>query len=468
MMFLIWPVVTGVIFSRMDRQNALIWTILGGYLLLPPAVQIDLPAVPGINKAMIPVLCAAFFLFLQRPPGPDRGPGAPSMGMLITILLVMNFTSPMLTTVTNSDPIFGGFTPRPALSISQGISETMLVGVQLLPFLLGYNLLGDRRGAETLLRALVIAILGYSVLMLFEVRFSPQLNIMLYGYFQHDFGQTVRYGGFRPIVFTEHPLWLAVVTMCGFVASVAIARVEGTRRSILIACYLAFIMVICRSAGALIQALIAVPLVALARPRMMILAATIVASAALAYPVLRTTSLMPLQAIVDTATSISPERGQSLDFRLENEEKLVQRGLERPIFGWGGWGRSLFFDPYNGRLTSIPDGLWVIWIGAKGIYGYLAQFLMLVVPVWTMLLAVPRRIPDHALAEFQMLGGLSLMLAMNCLDLIPNATLTPVTWLIAGTLLGNARRLLVGVGQPEDEHGETASLPKKAGLQTIL
>jgi hypothetical protein len=36
---------------------------------------------------------------------------------------------------------------------------------------------------------------------------------------------------------------------------------------------------------------------------------------------------------------------------------------------------------------------------------------------------------------------LALLLAINLIDMIPNATLTPLTWLIAGTLLGMAEAL---------------------------
>ena len=42
LMLLIWPVVTAVIFSRMDHQRALVWTMLSGYLILPPLIEIDL------------------------------------------------------------------------------------------------------------------------------------------------------------------------------------------------------------------------------------------------------------------------------------------------------------------------------------------------------------------------------------------------------------------------------------------
>lgn len=467
LMLLIWPVVTAVIFSRMDKQRALIWTILSGYLILPPLLEIDLPMVPGINKAMVPALCAALMLFLRRDPM-DKGPSAPEMGPVVTILLVMNFTGPMLTTFTNPDTLFDGINVRPGMSVTQGMADTMLVFMQLLPFYMGYRLLWDARGAQLLLKALVFALLCYTVPMLFELRFSPQTNIIVYGYFQHDFIQTIRYGGYRPIVFLEHPLWVALITMWSFLSAIVLARGNRTARNILIACYLGCIVVLCKSAGALIQALIAAPLIAVARPRMMVVVAALVATVAFAYPTLRTTPLLPVNGIVDLAMSISPERGRSLEFRLMNEEQLVERALERPLFGWGGWGRPLFYDPFDGRLSSVPDGQWVIWLGARGIWGYLAQFLLLLVPIFTMARAIPGGRQAARSPEYLILGCLALMLAMNCVDLIPNATLTPVTWLAAGTLLGNARRLLKGAEQPDNLTMPQGVLPKKAGLQTVL
>lgn len=212
----------------------------------------------------------------------------------------------------------------------------------------------------------------------------------------------------------------------------------------------------------------AAPLVAFARPRTMVWAAAIVAGIAFSYPTLRTTSWMPLQGIVDMAMSISPERGRSLEFRLMNEEALLERAMERPLFGWGGWGRSPFYDPYSGRLASVPDGQWVIWIGSNGIFGYLAQFLLLLAPIFAMWRAMPRGRGAASGPEFVVLGTVSLMLAMNLLDLIPNATITPLTWLTAGALLGNANRLRQAVPAVAQNPMSEQVLPKKAGIQTVL
>ena len=72
--------------------------------------------------------------------------------------------------------------------------------------------------------ALVVAGLAYSVPMLIEVRLSPQINIWVYGFFQHNFDQMMRYGGFRPIVFLPHGLWVAFFALMALVAAVGLWR----------------------------------------------------------------------------------------------------------------------------------------------------------------------------------------------------------------------------------------------------
>ena len=436
MALLVWPLVVALLFARRDPQRALIWSILAGYLLLPPVFAIDLPVFPALDKMMIPALAAAAMAyFVVR----NRGEKPPAMGGFVVLLLMMNLISPMATALTNPDPLIDGINYRPGMNFAEGFSNVMLQGMQLLPFLLGYKLLWDAKGAELWCKALVLGVLWYTIPMLIELRMSPQINVWVYGFFQHDFIQTVRYGGYRPIVFLQHPLWVAVMVMTAFLAAIALARNNRTRRNILIALYLGAIMVLCKSAGALVQSLMAAPLVLLARPRQMVLGAAVVASVAFAYPMLRTTSWMPLQGVVDLAMSISPDRG-----------------------------RSLFYDPYDGRMSAVPDGQWVIWVGSRGVFGYLSYFLLLLAPVFTLLRAMPRGSKSSHNPELVILGALSLMLAMNLLDLIPNATLTPLTWLTAGALLGNANRLRQGVTDTGIRADSDGTLPKKAGIQTVL
>ena len=67
-----------------------------------------------------------------------------------------------------------------------------------------------------------------------------------------------------------------------------------------------------------------------------------------------------------------------------------------------------------------------------------AQFGLLLWPLVLIWRAMSMQAPD-AVSPF--VGPLSLMLAINVADMIPNATLTPMTWLMAGALTGYAERL---------------------------
>jgi hypothetical protein len=46
LVLLAWPAVAAVLFSRLAYREAAIWTLVAGYLLLPPVVGIKIPMVP--------------------------------------------------------------------------------------------------------------------------------------------------------------------------------------------------------------------------------------------------------------------------------------------------------------------------------------------------------------------------------------------------------------------------------------
>jgi len=84
------------------------------------------------------------------------------------------------------------------------------------------------------------------------------------------------------------------------------------------------------------------------------------------------------------------------------------------------------------------DGRWVILIGQFGWLGFLAEFVLLVLPVFFLWRETRFRSPD---GYSPLIVPLSLILAVNVFDMLPNATLTPLTWLMAGALTGYAESL---------------------------
>jgi hypothetical protein len=148
--------------------------------------------------------------------------------------------------------------------------------------------------------------------------------------------------------------------------------------------------------------------------------------------------------VVALAADISTDRADSLGFRLRNENILLARANLKPLLGWGGWDRNRVFDPVTGEDLSTTDGTWIIVIGISGWSGYLARFGLLTLPIMALAWrawrgrAGPRGVagggPEIDVAS----SGLCLCLAANLLDLIPNSGLTPLTWMLAGAIMGRA------------------------------
>ena len=62
-------------------------------------------------------------------------------------------------------------------------------------------------------------------------------------------------------------------------------------------------------------------------------------AAAPLYMMLRGTGEMGGDAMVGIVRSIHERRAESLQTRLDNEDRLVEKAMEQPAFGWGRWAR---------------------------------------------------------------------------------------------------------------------------------
>lgn len=466
-MLLVWPAVVVVLFGRLPRPEAAVWSILGGYLILPPAVELTIPGIQHVDKYVIPALFA-FIMTLIRGRSASEAPPAPPFPPVVLAFFAMILIAPLLTAVTNTDTLVEGITVRPAITIIQAVGESILAAFHLLPFLLGYWLLSDPKGPQVLGRALILGMLAYSIPMAIEVRLSPQMNVWVYGYFQHDFIQTMRYGSFRPIVFLSHPLWVAFLTLSALICAIGFAFARGDRKSWMTVAYLTGLLLLCKTLGVLVHLMIAAPLLWLLTPRRMVMLSCLLGLGVTFYPALRAAPWMPIEELSEFISGAEADRGQSFEFRLNNEAILLQRAMERPLFGWGSWGRALLVDPDNGRILTVTDGEWIRILGERGILGYVAEFGLLLLPLFMLWRAWPpddgrRRGPDQML-----LAAMSIILGLNLMDLLPNATVTPLTWLMAGTIAGSAARMAANVYHGNENPVLAQALPKKTGLNTVL
>ncbi len=437
LMLMIWPIVTLVLFKKLPPGRAFLATMVAGYLILPePPATFDFPLAPPLSKHNIPAFSA--FLCLMFMYG-RKGPLLPEnlVGKLLVLVFIF---SPAFTALTNMEPVFFGEVGLPGLGVKDAIALSIQQFLTIIPFLIARQFLADREAQRDVLVALLIGGMFYSVLMLIEIRLSPQLNLWIYGYFQHFFNQTFRFGGWRPVVFLYHGLWVSFFCMTAVAAAWALWRKDEKLpkfRTFLMAAYLTVVLVLSKSMGAVLFAAILIPLVLFFSRSMQMKVALVVGLLAVAYPVLKGADLVPQDQLLQRAEEVDPDRAASLKFRFDNENILLERAYLKPIFGWGSWGRNHILDPFTGIILTVTDGRWIITIGVYGWIGFLAEFGLLVFPiimVWRETIAFRRGV----LSPYT--GVLALILAINVVDMIPNATLTPLTWILAGALVGYSEK----------------------------
>lgn len=429
-----WPIVVIVLFRKYSQHLAVALSIVAAYLLLPVEGGIDLPLLPAINKstvAVISILIVLLSLDRKRRTTQDL-PGWLPKPMFLKILIIGAVSGALLTVIMNGDRVFYGNRVLPALRPYDAFSAMMGAGLMLLPMLLARKYLARPEHHVLLLTVLCGAGLCYSLLAVYELRMSPQLNRMVYGFFPHTWNQHVRGGGYRPIVFLAHGLQLSIFFTGTVLAACALLRLHIEKKRILYifaAVWLFAILVLSKSFGALAIAVVLVPLVLLCSVRWQLLIAAALAIMVISYPLSRGAGVMPVDDIQEFVARIDAGRAASLGVRLEHEEALLEKASVRPVFGWGGWGRSRIYDE-DGRDVTIADGYWAIAIGVGGWIKYLSEFLMMGGAI--VLLALRQRIYKVGLET----SALALITAGWMVDLIPNSALSPLLWLTVGALWG--------------------------------
>jgi hypothetical protein len=432
----LWPVIALILFRALPPGRAVIANLVLAYLFLPPPpAGLDLPLLPPFTKETIPSFVAMIICFvLYR----DRMTLFPQSATA-RVLMVLFVASPVMTVLTNGEPIFTGQFIQGAMQLRDVFGLVVQQSILVLPLVLGLNFLREESDFRDVVLALFLAGLVYSVPMAVEIQFSPMMNIWIYGYFQHDWIQMIRDGGFRPIVFLYHGLWVAFLTMMAAVAAVSLMRSETGRTRNLYAAgavYLIVLLVLCKSLGSMLFAAFLIPLVLLTRPRTQVFIAFAIATLVLAYPTAKVLGLVPEQQILEMAELAGTERAASLGFRIENENVLLDHAMEKPLFGWGNWGRNQIVDPSTGQIMTTADGRWILVIGTLGLIGFIAEFGLLLLPI--AVLYFRSKEGGHEISPY--VACLCLSLAINAADLIPNATITPLTWLFAGAILGHVER----------------------------
>lgn len=448
------PIAAVVLFRVLSLERALVWTIIGGHLLLPSSTTIKFPMIPAIDKSLVPAISALLLCLVMAPKIKVPNDAASRTGRQVMLfLLVLVVVTPILTVLHNTQPIIDGRVFLPGLRLYDAYGLISQILVALIPLWLGVRYLNSQAGHRALLEAIAIGGLVYTIPALIEVRLSPQLHTWVYGFFPSDFVQHIRAGGFRPVVFLNHGLMVGIFFCMSIIATAVLfkeARREGRTSFGWLAgmLWLIFVLYLSKSLGAFVIAIPSALIVLFLGRRLQVTLATAVAVVVMLYPMLRGAGWVPVDTAYNLALMVSEERAASLKFRLDNEDALLDRANLKPLAGWGSWGRNSIFDPETGRMTSITDGIWLIFIGVYGWLGYVGRFGLLTVPI--LLYALRRKTLGPSLIT----PGLTVLLAAMLIDLLPNAGLVNYLWLAAGAVAG-----IVVLRSPKDIAEPDGSAP---------
>jgi len=444
--FFIWIPIALYGARRWPPAKAMAFLFFGGLLLLPEVVFFKPSGLPEFKKLdiiLIWILIGAAIFHRQRL---KLAPKSWWFKVCLGLLVVGS----MFTIFLNADPFTVGSRDVPGQVPYDAVHVVIIALLSVaLPFYLGAVMFRSSKDLRVLITTIVVAALLYSPLQFIEMILSPQLHRWVYGFHQHQFLQTMREEGYRPMVFMRNGLAVAGFTAMSVVAAAALhkskVRVLGFSAAWVVS-YLWVVLFLSKSLAAFLYSLIAMPLVLFTSPRVQALTAAALVALLLMYPAARANDLIPIEGLEEWAEEhYGHERADSMMFRFKNETPLLDRAMERPWFGWGSYCRACLFEPWSGDLAleSVRDGAWIIELGDRGIVGFISKFSLLLFP----LLALLRRMKYvPRVADRRLLAGLGLVVGFSAFDLIPNGDFSHLAFVLSGALWGCLTGILQEAG----------------------
>ena len=358
-------------------RQAAVAGVIGAWLLLPP-VSIPIALLPDYDKSMAAVVGIILATLIFQP---HRLLGFRARWFDLPI--VVWCLCPIASSLSNELGLYDG--------LSMSLVQIVRWG---LPYSIGRLYFGDQEGLRELTIGIVIGGLLCVLPCIYEIRMSPMLQVQVYG---NGSWEGMRMGGYRPKIFfstgLELGMWMSAVslTVVWLWKSGSLTRLGTYPVGSLILPILVVITVLCRSTGALLlmtSGLSTLWLSTRSNSKLFMWALLLVAPLYYAVRIPNYWTSADFANLV--RTYLGEERAHSFEFRLENENLLAGKAMERPAWGWGGWGRNRVFDA-SGRDVSFTDGMWIINLGVHGLVGLVAWTAVLLLPSYLFLIRYPVR-----------------------------------------------------------------------------
>ena len=402
-----WPFVAILLFATLQPRQAVLASMIGAWLFLPMA-EYAIPGIPDYTKA-----------------------SAATFGILAGTLVfesarVLSFRThwidaPMV--------LFCLWSATSSFSTGMGLWDACSAVVQQtffwgLPYFFGRIYFSDLKACREFAIAIVIGGLIYVPLCLIEIRLSPQLHIWVYGYHQHSFEQTIRFGGFRPTVFMQHGLavamWMINATLLAMWlrATGAVRRLGGAPMEVLIMLML-ITCVLCKSTGALTLMLLGFVVLCVSRVQNHSWPLVLLTAIAPAWMIGRTFDWFNGRFVSELFMGVSAERAGSFSLRLDQEDEILKTALQHPIFGGNRWG-------------SGADQLWLLYFRNFGAVGLAAFTTVFLLPGLTLLHRSTFRKMSHP--DWAPVTGMILIVVLFMIDSLANSMPNPVFTIAAGAM----------------------------------
>jgi hypothetical protein len=428
--FVLW------LFTRYEPRRAVITAFLAAWLFLP-IYSYPLPGLPDYTKISATcwgvLIAAAIF---------DSESLKSAKITAVDIPMIIFCMSPLFSSLSNGLGLYDG--------VASLLTQTVEWGF---PYFIGRVYFSSLKGIRELAIGYLVGGLIYVPLVLLETRLSPQLHRWVYGWHQHDFSQTFRWGGWRPMVFMEHGLmvgmWMASSTLIGvWLWKTKVIEKLGKYKMKWLVYALLFAFINARSTGAIALFMVGVAVLFLTVRMKNAVLVLLLASLPFLYIYTRSTGYWSGENLVNfISKNLSEDRAASLKFRFDNENILAKKAMQRPVFGWGGWGRARVYNR-RGEDISVTDGLWIIIFGNNGMVGIFSLTFAVLMPVFVVLRHYPAKYWGHpAVAPAAVL---SILLCLYMIDNCLNAMVNPTFMLAGGALAGLTQESLETVEEPEE------------------
>ncbi|WP_151669208.1 hypothetical protein [Nitrincola schmidtii] len=428
-----WPLIMFLLFKVFSIQKAVLLSMIGSYLFLPASFEINFTGLPALNKNTVTTIMLCLILFFKK-----EGIGFNELDKKTFFVFLLFLLSPFITASLNSEH----YMHLPGVTLYDGLAQSVSAFLIIVPFLVGARYFNTFTSQKMLFTFLIVACLVYIPFMLFELRMSPQIHRIVYGYFPHSFIQQVRFDGYRPVVFLGHGLLVAMFVAVSLIALLTAIRAKVNiigSKQLYIFFLMSIMLILTKTYGALLLFIFAATCIYLFKFRNISIISMCILVLYISYPLMSANKIFPHETVTSMVAKVSSERAQSLEFRFFHENQLLAHANEKPIFGWSSWGRNRVYDPETFQDLSVTDGRWIITLGIRGWFGFLTEFYFVFISIWWA--SKITRIRSQLTSEQNMfISGHLLIVTIILIDQIPNASLSFFYWLIIGSLYGLTKK----------------------------